>query len=117
MTGRLYLQTQRLDASLLDALARLFVREPNKREAPHVQIERALRDASAIEAALTKLAPDVLCALSVAIDAGGLVPRALLLGELQRALGDRAAPALTTLAATGLMTTGSNGERLGVLEW
>ncbi|HEX4458958.1 MAG TPA: helicase-associated domain-containing protein, partial [Polyangia bacterium] len=117
MTGRLYLQTQRLDASLLDALARLFVREPNKREAPHVQIERALRDASAIEAALTKLAPDVLCALSVAIDAGGLVPRALLLGELQRALGDRAAPALTALATTGLMTTGSNGERLGVLEW
>lgn len=111
------IQLQRLDAGLVEALLRLFVVKPHAREPAHLQVARALRDPSAVAAGLATLAPDVVCALSVAVDAGGLVPRALLLGELTRALGDRAAPALTALATTGLVTASGNGERLGVLEW
>ena len=117
MLDRLVIQLQRLDAGLVEALMRLFVTKPHAREPAHLQVANALRDARAVEAGLATLAPDVVCALAVAVDAGGLVPRTLLLGELQRALGDRAAPALTALATTGLVTASNNGERLGVLEW
>jgi Helicase conserved C-terminal domain/SEC-C motif len=113
---RLAYQLSRIDARTTEALARLFLDGGKGREPLAQRLAQAIRDPAAVERGLGKLRPDALRALSVALDAGGLVPRALLIDEVSRALGATGPAALEALAASGLLMAVPNSDRIGVPE-
>jgi hypothetical protein len=114
---RLAGQLRYLSPPILDALVRLFAGGGNAREAAPLRLARALRDPAAIESVLTQLRPEALGALSIVVDAGGLVARDRLLAEVERALGAAGAAGLAALAAMGLVVSAPDHNRVGLPDY